>query len=90
MDSILQITAGPQEFFREELKGALRDQKLEIDENIEFYVVNLLSNFISSSPDLFEKPLAFKLKDALEAPSEVRPKLFKQMADSSLYVAGFF
>lgn len=90
MEEGFAVSTNPQEFFRSELKNAFLQQRLNVCEEVEFYIVNLLSSFVFKSPQTFERPLALKFKDAIEAPSNIRPKLFKNLGDSSLYQAGFF
>lgn len=90
MTKELALTADPRDFFREEIQSVLHKQKLHLEDDIEFYVVNLLSNFVFSAPDLFDTPLALRLKNVLEAPEDLKASLYKDMGDSSLYMAGFF
>lgn len=90
MTSRLSLTANPHDFFRSQLQSALEKQNLQICHNTEYYLVNLLSNFIFASPEAIDKPLAFRLKDALEAPEELRPSIYKSLGDTSLYLAGIF
>lgn len=90
LSSNLAISASPYDFFRSELKAAFSKQRLVVCEDVEFYLVNLLSSYVFEPPKSIEKPLALKFKDALEAPIEVRSSLFKNLGDSSLYLAGFF
>src|SRR5947207_15212560 len=64
------------EFFRDALHGALADQRLEVDERTERYVVDMLTLF-ARAERLYQanadgrplKPLALVLADALEATS---------------------
>ena len=94
----LSIVAQPQEFFREQVSQAQDKLKLSLDEEIEFYIVNLLCEFVfapglsvdESSDCAFSTPLALVLKKALESPPEKRSGIFKKMGDTSLYVAGYF
>lgn len=97
--SNLHIVTQPQEYFKEQVSQARAKLKLSLDEEIEFYVVNLLSEFVFSSTlstkeegegDVFSTPLAMLLKNALESPPEKQTGIFKKMGDSSLYVAGYF
>lgn len=94
----LSIVMQPQEFFKEQVDEARGKLKLELDEEVEFYVVNLLCEFVFSpaldvseeSDCAFNYPLALVLKKALESPPERRSGIFKKMGDTSLYVAGYF
>jgi hypothetical protein len=87
-----------QEFFRDSLHSALRNQEVEVEEHTEHYVVNLLTMF-SRSEALYEsdversrmKPLALILAEAAEAPStEHRERSLQRLGDVALFTAGFF
>jgi hypothetical protein len=94
----LQIAIRPEEYFREKVVTALQSLKVEVNDEIEFYIVNLLCEFIDpkrlSSPgdglSVLETPLAMMLKQAMEAPPTRKVKLYKGLGDTSLYFAGFF
>lgn len=86
------------EFFRDAFHEASTNQRLDIDEQAEQYVVNLLTMF-SRADALYEKtpqglrikPLAHMLADALEAPTPMeRQRGLQRLGDVSLFVAGFF
>lgn len=90
--------ANLREFFRDELHGALEKQQVVVEDQTEFYVVNLLTLF-SRSEALYEqtpagarlKPLVVMLTEALEAPSgEDRNRGLQRLGDVSLFIAGFF
>ncbi len=90
--------ANLQEFFRDNLHGALERQHLAVEDQTEHYVVNLLTLFARSealyepSPDGARlKPLVVMLADALEARSAGdRHRGLQRLGDVSLFVAGFF
>lgn len=90
----LTITAT--EFFRSQIQEASSACYLELTEDVEFYLVDLMCKFIhmegraENVEEVFGKPLAFMLKDALEGPKEQRIKHLKKLGDTSLYVSGFF
>jgi hypothetical protein len=94
----LSIITEPKEFFREKICVAAANQQVAIADSLEFYLVNLLCDFISPEKitsitgenSVLEKPLALLLKDALESPLPVRTRLFKGIGDTSLYISGFF
>ncbi len=94
----ISLTIKPAEFFREKVQAALSRQRLAISEEMEFYLVTLLCDFITPSKvdtihgemDLLETPLALVLKTALESPFEHQYKLYKSIGDTSLYMAGYF
>lgn len=90
--------ANLREFFKDELHGALEKQRVEVEDQTEYYVVNLLTLF-SRSEALYDqtpdgprlKPLALMLADALEAPSQGdRNRGLQRLGDVSLFIAGFF
>jgi len=94
----LRLMVKPEEFFREKVSEAITNQKVDIGDELEFYVVNLLCEFIapgrletlSGELNALETPLALMLKEAVEAPPTMRLRIFKYLGDTSLYVAGFF
>lgn len=94
----LNLMVKPQEFFREHVTRAASNQNIAIEPDIEFYVVNLLCEFINHNKlatltgemDPMDTPLAIMLKRALEAPTTEKTKIFKYLGDTSLYFAGFF
>jgi hypothetical protein len=89
----------PQEFFHDKITTASRQLNVKLEEHVEFYLVNLLTNFVTSTGTAFDgeepqtilsTPLAFMLKRALEAPSDKQSTLYRQLGDTSLYLSGFF
>jgi hypothetical protein len=88
--SKLALVAQPQDYFRELITQALGKKRLNTIPETEFYLVNLLSDFITTEK-LSEEPLALMLKEALEQPeTETQRQLLRRVGDMSLYVAGFF
>src|SRR5436309_2011161 len=95
----LTLVSQPQDYFRELVTDAMGKQNVLAQPETEFYLVNLLNQFMTTdrlySRDgqggAREEALALMVKDALEAsqPSE-QSALFRQVGDVSLYVAGFF
>lgn len=86
------------EFFKDMLVAAREHQKVDVQESTEFYLVNLLSEFLSTE-QLFvtesgghrqSEPLAFMLKRAQESQGFERVRELKKLGDTSLYVSGFF
>jgi heat shock protein HspQ len=76
----------------------MRQQRVEVDDHTEHYVVNVLTMF-SRSEQLYErtaegirlKPLAHMLAEAMDAPTaERRDQALRRLGDVSLFVAGFF
>lgn len=94
----LDLTVSPQAYFREKIVEAMASLRVEVQDDVEFYLVNLLCEFIK--PTRFESvagelhaletPLAIMYKQAVEAPSPQRLKIFKYLGDTSLYLSGFF
>lgn len=96
MSSPLQAVT-PREYFKEKVDDALTNQNVEIDDTIQFYLVNLLCDFVSLSKlhstgheKVLDTPLALMLKEAMESPPGTRVKILKRLGDTSLYFAGFF
>jgi hypothetical protein len=95
----LTLVAQPQDFFRELITDALGRQQLAVKPETEFYLVNLLNQFITTDRlyttneqgSKRDEPLALMLKEALEQPDpQTRAKLFRHIGDVSLYVGGYF
>lgn len=85
-------------FFKELLGEARERQRLQVDDETEFYLVNLLSEYVdpqrvwvrSEDGTLQQEPLALILARALEAHREERAAALRQIGDTSLWVSGFF
>jgi hypothetical protein len=97
-DRSLVAVSSLREFFRDAFHEASEHQHLDIDEQVEQYVVNLLTMF-SRADALYErtpdglriKPLVQMLGEALEAPSvTARQRGLQRLGDVSLFIAGFF
>ena len=91
--------AYPSEFFRNEVAVAAQEMfGRPLDLKIEFYLVNLLCNFMATSKvqtgqgeiDAFDTPLVFMLQRALEASIDDQIKIYKCLGDTSLFFAGYF
>jgi hypothetical protein len=96
MSQLLELVK-PEEYFRSKIHAALASLHFELDDQIEYYLVNLLCDFISpnkssgSEPfDVLGTPLAMMLKSAIESDPDSRVKIYKRLGDTSLYFAGFF
>ncbi len=85
-------------FFFDQVRSAREAQGTEVREHTEFYLVNLLTHF-GRSPNLFEvngerideRPLAIRLLESRRASGRgSRLRDLKQLADSTLYVLGYF
>lgn len=79
-------------FFRDKVLDALQRQNLEIEDLTEYYLVNLLAEFAAGEHEeaLLSQPLAYLLRDALEASGWDRLRRFRHLGDAALFVAGFF
>jgi hypothetical protein len=82
------------EYFRELVRKSLRFQAPEA---IEFYLVNLLTQSVTTAevygtpPEGFrEEPLAFLYLRAVNADASLQIKLLKRLGDFSLFISGFF
>ncbi|MDR3608055.1 MAG: hypothetical protein P4M08_11825 [Oligoflexia bacterium] len=95
----LTLVAQPQEYFRELVTDALGKQKIATQPETEFYLVNLLNQFITTDRlyardgegAVREEPLVLMIKEAIEQPEKrTQSVLFRHVGDVSLYTAGFF
>src|SRR4051794_10339953 len=94
----LIAAASLKEFFRSLLGEVIDKQRLTITEVTEFYLVNLLSEFVASEK-LFtrddegradQEPLALLYHRAQQQEREARIQTLRRLGDVSLYRAGFF
>ncbi|MGE0616280.1 MAG: hypothetical protein AB7P04_11630 [Bacteriovoracia bacterium] len=99
MSEQLKLISQPQAFFHELVTTALGNQKVSIHPETEFYLVNLLNQFMSTdnlytrdaNGNVKDEPLVFLFKEACETPARTAQRLmFRHVGDISLYVAGFF
>jgi hypothetical protein len=94
--SQLQVMINPSEFFRNQVTSAASTLNIRLDANVEYYLVTLLTDFVTApqpAPDQidpFDTPLALMLQKAMDATPDRRFRIFKRMGDTSLYVTGFF
>lgn len=95
----LTLVSQPQDFFRQLVTTALESQKLKTQPETEFYLVNLLNQFMTTerlyvqdeAGSLREEPLVLMVKEALETREPGAQKaMFRHVGDVSLYTAGFF
>ena len=98
-DPKLKLVTEPKEFFYELVTDALSTLRVETRPETEFYLVNLLNQFVSAdnlyardaSGQAKEEPLAVLIKEALESPATSHQRLmFRHVGDVSLYTAGYF
>ena len=103
MNAKLSILETPQHFFKERVDEAKLAASLSLNLDVEFYLVNLLCDFIDptkinhalSTKDVEEKnfmnrPLALIFQDALNSPETERLEKLRRLGDISLYISGFF
>ncbi len=98
-DSKLKLVAQPQEYFYELLDGAFSKRSFKPSAETEFYLVNLLNQFMTADA-LYtrdadgkrkQEALALLVKEAVEMPApEAQRTMLRQVGDVSLYTAGFF
>jgi hypothetical protein len=94
----VQPVANLREYFCDALQGALAHQHVAVDGHTQHYVVNVLTEYARSETlyaqgagERTPRPLAFILKDAIEAPNEAeRSRHLQRLGDVSLFIAGFF
>jgi hypothetical protein len=95
----LTLVTQPQEYFRELVTDAMGKHRVSAQPETEFYLVNLLNQFITTDRlyardgdgAVRDETLVTLVKDALEQPERrAQSALFRRVGDVSLYVAGFF
>ena len=79
----------PIEHFKRLVTEAVRNQHVAADQTTEFYLSNLLADFVDSDK-LSTEPLAITYIKALEADYELAAQLLKELGDISLFTSGFF
>ncbi len=97
--SNLTLVSQPQDYFRELVTEALGKQKVSTQPETEFYLVNLLNQFMTTDRlytrnpqgEARDEPLAILVKEALEQPqTHTQSVMFRHIGDVSLYMAGYF
>jgi hypothetical protein len=97
-NSNIKLLISPKEYFRNIITKSAAKQNILLCEELEYYLVNLMCEFVEphklsgneSKLNFFETPLAFRLKEAIEAPPEKQFALYKSLGDTSLYMSGYF
>lgn len=92
------VLTSPQEYFRDLLGEAIQKQRVAVLPDTEFYLVNLLANFLKTDRLFTEQtdgstaqePLALMLARSVDAPRDEQVKTLRRLGDVSLYVSGFF
>jgi len=84
----------PVEYFKELVESSLSRQRVRAGDLTEFYLVNLLCQYVrvDASPHHAEEgqPLALRLARALESGGFEQRVRLRGVGDSSLFVSGFF
>ncbi|HJP19504.1 MAG TPA: hypothetical protein QF468_12730, partial [Nitrospinota bacterium] len=87
----------PMEYFREMVNSAVENLHVHADEEVIFYIVNLLSEFLKIDnlytdldPNADEEPLTLLLEKALNSDQNEQIQRFKHLGDFSLFISGFF
>ncbi|MFW7378145.1 MAG: hypothetical protein ACOH5I_05010 [Oligoflexus sp.] len=86
----------PADYFRSKVNSAASALNLQLKDEVEFYLVNLLCEFIQPQQlavdeiDLLDTPLALIYKKAIESSPDMQIKIYKRLGDTSLYIAGYF
>lgn len=87
------------EFFSEKIRSSIREQRARVSEDVEFYLVQLLSHYavaanlyeVNEEGEVEDRALALRLHDAL---FDQRPGFrfahLKKLGDTALYHAGVF
>lgn len=88
----MNIETTPSLYFKEILDDAIRHQKIEINLLVEFYLVNLLTEFTDASKmkKFEDEPMVILMGKALNSSLTIQRNAFKEIADASLYLSGFF
>lgn len=94
MDRPLLREQTPAEFFKELVESALARQHLQANDLTEYYLVNLLCQYIRldrrADGDDYAQPLALRLARALESGGSEQRARLRRLGDFSLFVSGFF
>lgn len=84
-------------FFYDKVQAASEEQGSDLEEHTEFYLVNLLVDFLrtrklvqSGGQRVDRRPFGTRLMEAMIGDPRVRAAELKHLADSTLYLLGFF
>jgi hypothetical protein len=96
--SDLVASSSLKEFFKNLLDDVMRNQRVELADVTEFYLVNLLSEFVATEKLFTEngeggkehEPLAVLYHRAMQEDRDRRIQTLRRLGDVSLYKAGFF
>lgn len=80
----------PHMFFYDAVKRAQTKQSIQLSENVEYYLVQLLMNFIrADEQNALTDCLIIMVKKALEGVLNEKIVLYKKIGDIALYICGF-
>lgn len=84
-------------FFYDKVQAASADQGTALEEHTEFYLVNLLVDFLrtrklvrANGRRVDQRPFALRLLESMIGDPRARAAELKHVADSTLYLLGFF
>ena len=84
----------PMEYFKGLVESALERQQVRSSEHTTFYVVSLLSGFVSAeracADGFTDEPLAVRLARALQTGGFEQREGLRRIGDMSLFISGFF
>jgi hypothetical protein len=94
MDRPLLREQSPAEYFKELVESALSRQHLRAGDLTEYYLVNLLCQYVRLDAAMpagdHDQPLAMRLARALESGGSEQRARLRGLADFSLFMSGFF
>jgi hypothetical protein len=92
MDHPLVREQTPVEYFKELVESAMARQHLQAADLTEYYLVNLLCQYVrlDARADEHAEPLAFRLARALETGGSEQRARLRSVGDFSLFMSGFF
>ena len=84
------LQASPTQFFRNLLREALEEQRVEPSEHAEFYLVSLLERFMRFDGKLLARPLAIDYLSSFDQEPSLRYRKLKDVGDTALFMTGVF
>ena len=94
MERPLLREQSPAEYFKELVESAMHRQHLQAGDLTEYYVVNLLCQYVrldaQAKAGEHAEPLAIRLARALESGGSEQRARLRSLADFSLFMSGFF
>jgi hypothetical protein len=89
----IAISPSIADYFASVIEDALRSRKVEVSAAASHYLVGVLCDYAhpdEETESAFSRPLAFQLRDALEASGATRFRRLRVLGDGVLYGVGFF